>query len=242
MAMERLYELATGEGYDSIVIDTPPTRSALSFLDAPRRMTDFLGGRVLRWLLWPYRRAGMAGLRGASLGARMLARTIGKVAGAEVLADTAEFLGAFEGMYDGFRRRAEAVTALLSEPRTVFVVVAAPEPESLGEAGGFVERLDRNGMHLAGVVVNRVRSAPPLPEGATSEALARLEQGDQTDRALAASLAVARRLDATERSQRAAVDRFRRSVPDAAVTLVPEQPSDVHDLAGLEGLRDALVG
>jgi hypothetical protein len=135
MAMERLYELATDDEHDweTIVVDTPPTRSALSFLDAPQRMLDFLGGRMFRWLLWPYRRAGKAGLRGANLGARAMAATVGRIAGADLLRDTAEFLGAFEGMYDGFRDRANHVLDLMGQDESGSW--SSPRPSSAARRG-----------------------------------------------------------------------------------------------------------
>jgi len=242
MAMERLYELATDpdRDWEAIVIDTPPTRSALSFLDAPRRMLDFLGGRMFRWLLWPYRRAGRAGLRGASIGARALASTLGKIAGAELLSDTAEFLQAFEGMYEGFKHRAGRVLELLSEDRTGFVVVTAPERPSLGEAGHFVDRLASSGMHLSGVVVNRWREAPRV--AGAQGARDRLAGGTTDEQAAAACLGLAERLAALEGRGAAAVEAFgaeRRGVP---VTTVPELPLDVHDRIGVDTVAGHLMG
>jgi anion-transporting ArsA/GET3 family ATPase len=244
MAMERLHELATEERHERLVIDTPPTRSALAFLDAPKRLGDFLGGRTIRWLLWPYRRAGSAGLRGASLGAQALARTLGKVAGAELLADTAEFLAAFDGMYDGFKRRAEATLRLLAQPSTAFVVVAAPDEPSLAEAGRFVDRLGSGGMHLAGVVVNRSRHAPPLPGGAAAlgPAVTRLDEGQAEDRAVAGLVALAERLETVEAGARLALDRFRAHHPGVGVTIVPEMADDVHDVDALVELGASLLG
>ena len=194
MAMERLYELATDTEHDweCIVVDTPPTRSALSFLDAPQRMLDFLGGRMFRWLLWPYRRAGKAGLRGVNIGARALAATVGKIAGGDLMRDTAEFLGAFEGMYEGFRQRAGHVLSLMGEEQTGFVVVTAPERASLVEAGHFVDRLAGADMHLAGVVVNRWRTGPAVDAPDAAERLRASD--DAADRAAAACLDVATRL------------------------------------------------
>jgi anion-transporting ArsA/GET3 family ATPase len=242
MAMERLYELATdrNEDWEAIVVDTPPTRSALSFLDAPKRLLDFLGGRVFRWLLWPYRRAGRAGLLGASLGARALGATVGRIAGAELLTDTAEFLSAFEGMYEGFKRRAEHVLRLMGEEQTGFVVVTAPERASLSEAGHFVERLAGADMNVVGVVVNRWRTAPPVDPGA--EAAARLQGGSAEDRAAAACLAVADRLRRLERRGADAVSAFVRDHDDVSLTTVPELPLDVRDRLGVELLADRLMG
>src|SRR5438132_823548 len=200
MAMERLYELATTEDWDGIVIDTPPTRSALSFLDAPKRMTDFLGGQMLKWLLWPYRRGGRMGLRGMSLGAQAFAKTLGRIAGSELLSDLGQFLAAFEGMYEGFKERAEGVIRLMRERQTGFVVVTAPEARSMEEAGHFVGRLAPAGMHLVGVVVNRWRTAPSLR--VAEEQRAGLAGGAGQERALAACLEVGERLSALEARQR----------------------------------------
>ena len=240
MAMERLYELATSEDWDAVVIDTPPTRSALSFLDAPKRLTDFLGGKMFRWLLWPTRGAGRAGMRGASLGARAMSATVGRIAGAELLADTAEFLAAFEGMYDGFKERAARVYALLSEEQTGFVVVTAPERGSLDEAGHFVGRLTSSDMYLSGVVVNRWVEAPAL--AAPPEVVERLGAGSAQERAAAACLELGERLRAIEARGRAAVKPFANAYPEIPLTYVPELPLDVHDRAGLDLVAGHLFG
>jgi anion-transporting ArsA/GET3 family ATPase len=242
MAMERLYELATDteRDWDAIVVDTPPTRSALSFLDAPKRMLDFLGGRMFRWLLWPYRRAGKAGLRGVNLGARTLASTVGRIAGADLLRDTAEFLGAFEGMYEGFRQRAQRVLALMGEEQTGFVVVASPDRGSLGEAAHFVDRLSTSGMHLAGVVVNRSRSAPDVDAG--PEVAERLRAGSAEQRAAAACLDAAEHLRGLARRGEEAVAAFRRGHPRTPLTSVPELPLDIHDRIGVDLVAGHLLG
>ncbi|HXJ63066.1 MAG TPA: ArsA-related P-loop ATPase [Actinomycetota bacterium] len=242
MAMERLYELATDpeREWDAIVVDTPPTRSALSFLDAPKRMLDFLGGRMFRWLLWPYRRVGKAGIRGMNLGARALGATVGRIAGADLLRDTAEFLGAFEGMYDGFRQRAQKVQELMGERHTGFVVVAAPDQGSLQEAGHFVDRLSEAGMHLAGVVVNRSRTAPAVEVAA--EVAERLRSGSAEERATAACVEVAGRIRAAERRGAEAVAAFRKRHPVAQLATVPELPLDVHDRLGVDLVAGHLLG
>jgi len=239
MAMERLYELATSEAWDGIVIDTPPTTSALSFLDAPNRMTDFLGGQVLKWLTWPYRRGGRLGLRGMSLGAQAFAKTLGRIAGAELLSDLGQFLAAFEGMYEGFKQRAAHVLELLREGQTGFVVVTAPEAGSLGEVAHFVDRLATAGMHLSSVVVNRWRQAPALraPEGIR----ATLATGTAEQRAAAACLDVSEMLSALERRESSATAPFARKHPDIPLTLVPRLPLDVHDVAGLEQVATYLA-
>jgi len=238
MAMERLYELATAEDWEAIVIDTPPTRSALAFLDAPRRMTEFLGGRMFRWLLWPYRRAGRAGMRGAGVGARALSHTIGRIAGSELLADVADFLAAFEGMYEGFKQRAQRVLELLGEEQTGFVVVTTPERASLAEAAHFVDRLDGAGMHLAAVVVNRCLRAPDVvvPPGA----LGALANGSVEERAAAACLELANRLRRLRERQEASLGPFRSARPRTPMVGVPEMPAAVSDQGGLDAVAGAL--
>ena len=240
MAMERLYQLATTEEWEAIVIDTPPTRSALAFLDAPRRMTDFLGGRMFRWLLWPYRRAGRIGMRGAGLGARALAHTIGRIAGSDLLADVADFLDAFDGMYDGFKRRAGRVHELLGEDQTAFVVVAAPERGSLEEAGHFVDRLAESGMHLGGVVVNRWMDGPSIE--IPDAILEQLASGTKQERAAAAVLRLLRPLQHVRARQEAALESFARTHPAVEMVRVPELGAHSGDRASLEAVSAAILG
>lgn len=163
MAMERLYELHRGGDYDLIVIDTPPTRNALDFLDAPRRMIGFLESRVLRWFLIPYMRAGGGLMRIANIAAMTFLKLVKRIIGAEVLADTAEFFGNLEGMYDGFEERASEVASLLKSEATSFVVVTSPSQETITEAVYFSTRLDESGLPFGGLVVNRVH--PRFGEG-----------------------------------------------------------------------------
>src|SRR5688572_31647302 len=122
MAMEKLYELAAGDDYDLIVVDTPPTRNALDFLDAPRRLTRFLDNRICRLLMMPTR----AYLRAVSMATQAFLRTISKVVGGEVVSDAVAFFQAFEGMEQGFRDRAAAVMKLLQSDGTAFVLVTSP--------------------------------------------------------------------------------------------------------------------
>ena len=155
MAMEKLGQLhrqALEDGsHDLIVVDTPPSRSALDFLDAPERLSSFLDGRFIRILLAPAR--GPARLMTAGLGVVTNAMT--KILGAQVLRDMQTFVAAFDTLFGGFRQRAQKTFALLQAPGTAFVVVAAPEPDALREAAYFVERLAGENMPLAGLVVNR---------------------------------------------------------------------------------------
>jgi anion-transporting ArsA/GET3 family ATPase len=239
MAMERLYQLAVDEDWDAIVIDTPPTRSALAFLDAPRRMTDFLGGRMLRWLLWPYRRVGRTGMRGAGLGARALGNTIGRIAGTELLSDVAEFLAAFEGMYDGFKGRARKVLELLGEEQTAFMVVAAPERGSLGEAAHFVERLSGAAMNLSGVVVNRWVTVPSME--VSTKGIDRLVSGSAEERAAAACLRFVGEVGGLSERQESALTAFREGHRDVPVVRVPEMPEEVVDREALAAVAEAVL-
>jgi anion-transporting ArsA/GET3 family ATPase len=156
MAMEKLYEIYADGGFDLIVIDTPPTRNALDFLDAPRRLTDFFESRVLRWFLMPYLKAGGGVMRVANVAAIGFLRVVKRVVGSEVLDDTAEFFKNLEGMYDGFKQRARDVAALLKSEVTSFIVVTSPAEDSVTEATHFASRLNESGLPFGAVVVNRV--------------------------------------------------------------------------------------
>ena len=173
MAMEKLGQIhadAQANGtYDLIVVDTPPSRSALDFLDAPERLSSFLDGRFIRLLLTPAR--GPARLMTAGLG--VVTNALNRILGTQVLSDMQTFVSAFDTLFGGFRQRAQKTFELLQADKTAFLVVAAPEPDALREAAYFVERLGEDDMPLAGLIVNR---ANPVPGGALSadEAMAAL--------------------------------------------------------------------
>ena len=162
MAMEKLGQLdklARKSGrWDLIIVDTPPSRSALDFLDAPERLSSFLDGRFMKLLLAPAR--GPARLMTAGFG--MVTNAITKLIGAQVLQDMKAFVAAFDTLFGGFRQRAQRTFELLQDRRTAFLVVAAPEPDALREAAYFVERLRQEGMPLAGLVVNRASTSPEV--------------------------------------------------------------------------------
>jgi anion-transporting ArsA/GET3 family ATPase len=152
MAMEKLHELHEEGGYDLIVVDTPPTRHALDFLDAPARLTRLLDNRVFRFLMVPTRTY----LRVAGVAVQAFLRTIAKVVGTAVIDDVVAFFRAFEGMEQGFRERAASVTKLLAEPSTAFVLVTSPRRDAVEEAEFFATRLDESSKEVAALVVNRV--------------------------------------------------------------------------------------
>lgn len=156
MAMEKLYELNLEDRYDLIVIDTPPTRNALDFLEAPKRMTSFLEGRILKWFLLPAIGGGKGIFKVANFAAVQFLKVVQKIIGAQVLADTAEFFANFEGMYEGFKERAQAVYELLRRDSTAFVVVTSPTEQAVEEALFFASTLNSYDLPFGGLVVNRV--------------------------------------------------------------------------------------
>lgn len=225
--------------WDLIVVDTPPSRSALDFLDAPDRLGTFLDGRFIKILTAPARGAGrgLGKLLGAGLG--IFSGVLTKILGAQLLGDLAAFVGAVDTMFGGFRERAEATYALLKDPGTSFVVVAAPERDALREASFFVDRLEADGMPLAGLVLNRVQEvrAPELTVEEASAAAVRLSDSDPR---VAALLRLhADRLRNAERQARLS-RRFTAAHPEVPVTQVYALAEDVHDLAGLRQVGDLL--
>jgi anion-transporting ArsA/GET3 family ATPase len=235
MAMEKLYELHEGGRFDLIVVDTPPTRHALDFLEAPRRLTNFLDNRIFRLLLAPAR----SYLRALSIATKTLLRTLSRVAGAEFVDDAVAFFQAFEGMEGGFRERAAKVELLLGDGGTGFVLVAAPRRDAIEEAAYFGERLRQSDLEVSALVVNRVHPAFLGGAGAgrdrsrsarSGTGAAKQAPSPATERLLEENLEqfrlVARREDGYVADLAAAVD-------PAPVVRVPLMSSDVHDLAGL---------
>ncbi len=155
IAMERLYEIHSSGEYDLIVIDTPPTRNAIDFLEAPKRMAEFFGGRLLRWLTLPYRVGGRRGTRMLNVASRPFYQLADRVLGSKFLEDIAEFFLSFQAMYDGFVERARAVEHLLHDRRTTFAVVTTLESAPLREAEAFCSELRARDFHLGALVLNR---------------------------------------------------------------------------------------
>ncbi len=161
MAMEKLGQLRADESHwDLIIVDTPPSRNALDFLDAPARLGSFLDGRFIRILTAPARGAGHGIGRIAALGFGIFTNVLSKLLGAQVLADVGNFVAAIDTTFGGFRERADATYALLKDSGTEFIVVATPERDALREAAYFVERLNQDGMPLGGLILNRVQEVP----------------------------------------------------------------------------------
>jgi anion-transporting ArsA/GET3 family ATPase len=240
MAMERLYELHAEGGYDLIVIDTPPTRNALDFLDAPRRLTDFFESRVLRWFLIPYMRAGGGLMRVANVAAGTFLRIVKRIVGAEVLEDTAEFFGSLEGMYDGFKQRAQEVAALLHSQVTSFVVITSPAEQSVAEATFFASRLDEAGLPFGALVVNRVHPRFGDRIEARPRQISKLEQGSAQARLLAKLLeneeAFMRVVELEERN----LEGLARKIPRHRWVRVPYLEQEAVDFPGLAAIADQL--
>ncbi|GAA3379801.1 ArsA family ATPase [Streptomyces racemochromogenes] len=183
MAMEKLGQLRARDDWDLIVVDTPPSRSALDFLDAPKRLGSFLDGKFIRVLMAPAKVGGRAGMAFLNVGMSMMTGTLSKLMGASLLKDVQTFVAAMDTMFGGFRTRADATFRLLQAPGTAFLVVAAPEPDALREAAYFVERLAAERMPLAGLVLNRVHGsdAEQLSAERALAAAENLEEGGIVD-------------------------------------------------------------
>src|SRR5262250_2477101 len=262
MAMEKLGQLRRSEQWDLIVVDTPPSRSALDFLDAPQRLSRFLDGRLLKLLTAPTRTGGRAYLKVVNAGFGIITGILTKVLGAQMLRDVQTFIAALDTMFGGFRERAEDTYRLLQTPGTAFLVVATPEPDALREASYFVERLSEDRMPLAGLILNRVHRSPATRLSAArslAAAEALVPAGAATENAHAAGnggggalagvtrypLAVAALRLHAELMQLIASERrlaqgFTAAHPGVPVARVIAQPEDVHDLAGLRVIAESL--
>ncbi len=254
IAMERLYELHASGRYDLIVVDTPPTRNAVDFLDAPERMAEFFGGRLLRWLTIPYRVGGKRGARMVSVASRPFYQIADRLLGSRFLEEIAEFFLNFQSMYDGFVERARAVEALLHDERSTFVVVTTLESAPLHEGERFCAELERRRFHLGAMVLNRTLPAYFLDPEAGAAATRLLDGAAEVG---AAAAAVDDDLDTAQvervtRSVALSFSRFAgvaglegelrhrlRAAPDF-VADVPSRESDIADVEGLSWIASHL--
>ncbi len=228
MASEALHELHGDERFDLVVVDTPPSRNALNFLEAPGVLSRFLDHKAFKLLMMPTR----SGLKILTVATQPLLRAIGRVVGSEVLADAVAFFQAFAGMDVGFRERAEAVTGLLHAGTTRFVLVTSPQCDTVAEATWFADQLSHQGFVVAAVVVNRLH--PTFGEGSASDARRRADTASARDdhdlAALWTNLAELRSIAIAERAELAPL--VERVGADSIVE-VPLLPEDVHDVAAL---------
>ncbi len=229
MAMEKLFELHTQGRFDLLVLDTPPTRNALDFLDAPRRLTQFIEGRSLRLFMRP---TGLAA-RVAGRSASVMLNVFKRIVGFDLIADLAEFFNAFSGMIDGFQARAERVNSLLADHRTCFLVVCGPQGQPIDEAVYFHRKLVEAKLPFGGVIVNKVHYPPEQLRDDSAGLAAALAAGlDDED--------LRRRVTANFADYRALAERDAQNIERLAAELrakvvirVPHLDDDVHDLAGL---------
>ena len=176
VAMERLFEIHQTGTYDLIIVDTPPTRNALDFLDAPKRMAEFFGGRLLRWLTAPYRVGGRRGARILTAASRPFYQVADRLLGSQFLQDIAEFFLNFQSMYDGFVARSRSVEELLHDKRTTFAVVTTLEDAPLREGERFCAELTKRDFHLGALILNKTLPSELFgPAGARAAAQMRHE-------------------------------------------------------------------
>jgi anion-transporting ArsA/GET3 family ATPase len=233
MAMEKLFELHHSGRFDLLVLDTPPARNALDFLDAPRRLTQFIEGRSLRVFMRPTGFAARVAGRGASVALSVLRRIVGF----DLLADLSEFFTAMSGMVEGFQERAKRVNELLAAPSTSFLVVCGPQGEPISEAVYFHRKLVEARLPFGGVIVNKVHiiGDGDAADGAGLRAELREVLGDEklADR-VAENFADFEAL--AERDARN-IDHLAAELRTSSVIRVPYLDEDVHDLAGLDRIN-----
>jgi anion-transporting ArsA/GET3 family ATPase len=246
MAMERLYELHAEGLYDLLVLDTPPSRNALDFIDAPNRMTRFVEGKALRFLMEGGMKAGGLGLRALGRGSLLAWQAIERYLGVALLKDITEFLLAFEGMYDGFKERAAAVRELLAARCTVFALVTTPDRAAIDEAIFFWRRLVEAELPFGGVIVNKVHPDHIADDRHRDVHALRRAAATQLSAAGVEPTLAARTCDAfiayqalAERDSANVAGLLRRLGPEP-VLQIPYLDGDVHDLHGLERLDEHL--
>ncbi|MCB9387990.1 MAG: ArsA family ATPase [Microthrixaceae bacterium] len=250
VAMERLYELHASGRYDLIVVDTPPTRNAVDFLDAPERMADFFSSPLLRWLITPYRSRMM------NFASKPFYSIADRILGSQFLEDIAEFFMLFQTMYDGFVERAQAVTALLGGPQTTFVVVSTLEVAPSREARFFCDLLSERGYHLGALVLNKVLPEYLLERSGTDAAKVMVRDAEKLAGELAGDLgkpavkkshlshvlseAGSSYLNYQVVARREAEQRSELSNYAQLVAAVPYMTEDIHSLSGLLGLGERI--
>jgi anion-transporting ArsA/GET3 family ATPase len=256
IAMERLHEVHDSGDYDLIVVDTPPSRHAIDFLDAPERMKDFFSSTLLKWITMPYRLGGERVGRLGYLAAKPFYQVADRILGSQFLQDVAEFFLLFQGMYDGFVERADAVTALLHRSTTAFMVVTTPEPAPMHEADFFVTELAKRRLRLSALVMNRIApeaigdldGRSPLCAESVALATTFLTQKNDSDNRT--------RMSQTERIARAAAEvhlrhielaeyqrrQWQQFAPASAQRIaIPEQAADITDVQSLTALGDRML-
>jgi anion-transporting ArsA/GET3 family ATPase len=243
MAMEKLGQLVAAGKWDLVVVDTPPSRSALDFLDAPQRLSAFLDGRMIRLLSGPARAGSRSVRRLVGAGFGLFTRTISTILGGQMVADASAFVQAFDTMFGGFRERATTTYELLRARGTAFVVIATPETDALREAAYFVDRLVTEAMPLAGLVLNRTHPVlADLPAARAETVADALEAAGPAATLAAAVLRLHADRVALAGRERRLLARFRKAHPAIPVITVPALAADVHDLPALRSIGKLLAG
>ncbi|MBX3026733.1 ArsA family ATPase [bacterium] len=236
MAIEQLAELHASGRYDLIVVDTPPARHALDFLDAPRRIAAFLDRQVIRWFIKPYFSAGWSTLRVMNRAAGTLLHRLEDATGVKALVEISDFFNAMSGLFDGFEARVQVVDKLLHSKHTAFVVVTSPEEQVLGEAEEFCRQLAALDVSLRAVVFNRVQREALAGVRRLDEAWLRELVGSVIKRSGHADRLVDNFLDyeMQARGDQVRMEAFRRQLPPrTVVAAVPNFDEDLHDITGL---------
>jgi anion-transporting ArsA/GET3 family ATPase len=239
MAMEKLYELHAARTFELIVVDTPPTRHALDFLDAPRRLTRLLDNRIFRLLMAPTRTT----FRVTSAAAQAFVRTVARVVGREVIDDIIAFFRAFEGMEAGFRDRANQVMTLLGAPETAFVLVTTPRRDAVEEGEYFAERLTDHGMAVDALIVNRVHPhyCDAAPDALRARAVDLATRNGEEAVRLAAGFRNLAELEEVAERERRQLAGLEDRLGSAALVHVPELDHDVYDFDALHAVGRYLV-
>ena len=241
MAMEKLGQLLAEDRWDLVVVDTPPSRNALDFLDAPKRLGGFMDGRMWRLLLNPGR--GFGRLITGAMGLAM--KAMSTILGSQLLADASAFIQSLDNTLGGFRERADRTYELLKRRGTQFVVVSAAEPDALREATFFVDRLSEEGMPLAGLILNRTHPMLcPLTVERAVDGVAELESAPQSPGAALTAAVLRIHADRGQTSKREIrlLSRFTGANPHVRVVGVPSLPFDVSDLDALQAIADQITG
>lgn len=246
MAMEKLYEVRKDPKWDLVVLDTPPTTSALDFLTAPERLIDAIDSPAMRWFLQVFEGAGKAGFGLVGRSATVLLRGIGRITGLAFLEQVAEFVSGINDLFGGFKHRAEQVSNALRSPEVAFVLVTSPDPLAIGEARFFSDKLKAAGMAREGIVVNQVHmpiDEPTIPDADQARALREVLPEAIDAEALQPRLGRALEDELRwARADRKQVERLSEQIGnDTPVVEVPSFDEDVHDIAALAKIASYLT-
>lgn len=233
MAMERLFELHDDARYDIVIVDTPPTRNALDFLDAPRRLAQFLDSRAYRVLMMPARTS----LKAVGIATAALLRNVSRVVGSDVISEASAFFQAFEGMEEGFRQRSKRTQELMLGPETAFVLVTGLRPDTLADAGFLAERLRATGSAVDALIANRTHPLFGVVDADTWDR----RVAELANTSLAAYAAVVAGSQRRAEQEEAALEEIGYRIGAALTLRVPELDSDVADLDGIGLVADALL-